>query len=70
MSGAGQARHINGIQGLLIKEYYPGLVNVNGEMKVPTKWSHFYLVEEGGKTIAAKIKREFWVSLSSHRIAK
>ncbi|XP_066323662.1 uncharacterized protein [Miscanthus floridulus] len=60
VSGAGQARHINGIQGLLIKEYYPGLVNVNGEMKVPTKWSHFYLVEEGGETIAAKIKREFW----------
>ncbi|XP_066391930.1 uncharacterized protein [Miscanthus floridulus] len=29
-------------------------------MKVPTKWSHFYLVEEGGETIAAKIKREFW----------
>jgi hypothetical protein len=70
VSGAGQARHINGIQGLLIKEYYPGLVNVNGEMKVPTKWSHFYLVEEGGETITAKIKREFWVTLSSHRIAK
>jgi hypothetical protein len=70
MSGAGQARHINGIQGLLIKENYPGLVNVNGEMKVPTKWSHFYLVKEGGETIAAKIKREFWVSPSSHRIAK
>ena len=70
MSGEGESRHINGIQGLLIKEYYPGLVDVDGELKVPTRWAHFYLIDVGGETLAAKIKREFWVSLSSHRIAK
>ena len=59
MSGADGSRHINGIQGLLIREYYPGFVTHNGEEKPPMKWEHFYSVISNGETLAAKIKREF-----------
>jgi hypothetical protein len=31
------ARHINGILSLLIKEYYPGLVTIDGVRKPPMK---------------------------------
>ena len=63
MSGADGSRHINGIQGLLIREYYPGFVTHNGEEKPPMKWEHFYSVISNGETLAAKIKRELWVRM-------
>jgi len=65
VSGKKGACHINGIQGLLIKEYYPGLVTIKGEEQPPMSWEHFYAIEDSsGETLADKIKREFWVSLS------
>ena len=64
MSGGSGSRHINGIQGLLIREYYPGLVTHKGEVQAPMKWEHFSSVtDSNGDTLAAKIKREFWVSI-------
>jgi hypothetical protein len=41
--GGTGARHINGILSLLIKEYYPGLVTIDGIRKPPMKWEHFHL---------------------------
>lgn len=75
--GGTGARHINGILSLLIKEYYPGLVTIDGVRKPPMKWEHFHLhtvpaLEPEGsdlagsparESLAEKIKREFWVSV-------
>jgi hypothetical protein len=63
MNGASGSRHINGIQTLLIKEYYPGLVFHKGELHPPMKWEHFYSITLNGETVAVKIKRELWVSV-------
>ena len=63
MNGASSSCHINGIQALLIKEYYPGLVFHKGELQPPMKWEHFYSITLNGETLAAKIKRELWVSV-------
>jgi hypothetical protein len=79
--GGTGALHINGILSLLIKEYYPGLVTIDGVRKPPMKWEHFHLhtvpvLEPEGsdragspahESLADKIKREFWVSF--HRNA-
>jgi hypothetical protein len=78
--GGTGACHINGILSLLIKEYYPGLVTIDGIRKLPMKWEHFHLhivpvpEPEGGdragsparEPLAEKIKREFWVSVFSN----
>jgi hypothetical protein len=64
VSGGGNARHINGIQSLLIRKHYPGMVTHAGVTGPPFTWEHFSSVtdtEHG--TLAAKIKMEFWVSL-------
>lgn len=61
VSGGGESRHINGIQSLLIKKNYPGMVDFRGVREPPYTWSHFLSVNEGA--LAAKIKSEFWVSL-------
>lgn len=63
MTGGSDARHVNAIQGLLIRENYPGLVTHAGVAQPPMKWEHFYSVSVGNETLAAKIKRELWVSL-------
>ena len=57
-------RHINGIQGILIRQHYPGMVTYAGVTSPPLTWDHFYATEgnEFG-TVAAWIKAEFWVSL-------
>jgi hypothetical protein len=71
------SRHVNGILSLLIREYYPGMVTIDGVRQPPMQWDHFHVhtvpvpEPEGGdradsparKTLAAKIKREFWVSV-------
>jgi hypothetical protein len=54
------ACHVNGIQGLLIKKHYPGLVTIGGKEIVPDKWEHFYQVKDvHDEILAVKIKREF-----------
>ena len=64
VSGGGSSRHINGIQSLLIKKHYPGLVQSGAVREPPYTWDHFLREDEGA--LAAKIKREFWVSRLLH----
>jgi hypothetical protein len=63
VSGGGNARHINGIQSLLIRQHFPGMVLHAGVRGPPYTWEHFSSVEDNEHgTLANRIKRKFWVS--------
>jgi hypothetical protein len=75
--GARGSRHVNGILSLLIREYYPGMVTIEGVRQPPMQWDHFHLhivpvpepkgCDRAGSPArephVVKIKREFWVSV-------
>ena len=68
VSGGGNARHVNGIQSLLLRKHYPGRVTHAGVTGPPWSWEHFAsIVDPDHGTLATRVKREFWVSL--HRTA-
>jgi hypothetical protein len=57
----------NGILGLLIRNYYPGIVKYKGKDVPACNWRHYNVVPElassGGKPISAlqQVEEKFWV---------
>ena len=65
------ACHVNGILGLLIKEKFPGLVQLNETVEPSYTWAHYAAVpdttDRDGRCFADKaqrVKAELWLSLS------
>ena len=57
-------RHPNTLLGVLLREYYPGLVTIAGQQVIASTLSHYKAAEDpehGNKWEAVKTK--FWVSL-------
>ena len=67
----GHKRHVNDILGLLLKNHFPGLVDVGGgRMRPPQTLDHFALVPDHGTmhgrtyvNVAEHVRAELWVSL-------
>ena len=72
VGGGDHERHVNSILGLLIKEKFPGLVQLGGTIEPAYTWAHYAAVPDApdrdGRVFtdkAQRFKAELWVSLFS-----
>lgn len=64
MVGDAKCRLPNGVIGVLIKEYFPGMVEMpSGETVLATKWEHYEAKADGVyQNKANAVISRFWVS--------
>lgn len=73
MTPGGHRRKVNGILGLLCREYFPGLVTLRGTEEPAWTWEHYvtapdqfdrgYQTHRTFNNMAERVKAELWVSL-------
>jgi hypothetical protein len=62
----GEARNVNGILGLLCREYFPGLVWISEDEdpEIPTFDMYALIADSQYTNLAQRVIMELWVSLS------